>query len=136
MKTMNYPQTTDYQIGFGNQILLKKDKVVPLEALKSLVNCFDIDVRDLSKVLDFLENLKNQKKFFRRNKSKFKLLTPKELEIFLLVADGLSTQQISEKLFIEKTTVSTHRKHIKSKLELQSSHDWFIYANAYKNTYL
>lgn len=133
---MSYPQIADYQIGLGNQILLRKDKVVPLETVKNLVNCFDIEMKDVSIIVEFIENLKSQKVFFKKNKKKFDLLTPKEVEIFLLVSEGLSTKDIAEKIFIEASTVSTHRKHIKQKLEIDSQHDWFMYAIIYKNTYM
>lgn len=40
------------------------------------------------------------------------ILSPREFEIFKLIIENNSSQEISEKLFISKETVSTHRKSI------------------------
>ncbi len=47
-------------------------------------------------------------------------LTPRELEIALLVAEGLSTQAMSERLFRSVNTIDTHRKNIFSKLNVHN----------------
>lgn len=47
-------------------------------------------------------------------------LTPRELEIALLVAEGLSTQAMSERLFRSVNTIDTHRKNIFSKLDVHN----------------
>ena len=39
-------------------------------------------------------------------------LSPRELEILRMVVSNMSSQQIADKLFISKDTVSTHRKNI------------------------
>lgn len=46
-------------------------------------------------------------------------LSKRELEVFELIARGVSTRDIAEKLFISKRTVNSHRDHIKSKLKIQ-----------------
>jgi len=47
-------------------------------------------------------------------------LTPRELEVLELLADGRSPQEISACLFISAKTVSTHIEHIFSKLGVSS----------------
>ena len=49
----------------------------------------------------------------------FDELTPREQEIFRLIADGLSNVEIGERLFITETTVKTHITHILGKLGLR-----------------
>lgn len=48
-------------------------------------------------------------------------LTKRELEILKLICDGLSSKDISEKLFISINTVETHRKRILLKLNVKNS---------------
>jgi ATP/maltotriose-dependent transcriptional regulator MalT len=43
-------------------------------------------------------------------------LTPRELEILGLIAEGLSTQEIAEKLFVSPNTVKTHASRLFDKL--------------------
>lgn len=47
-------------------------------------------------------------------------LTPREKEIFLLVAKGLSNAEVAQSAFVEETTVKTHIASILSKLALRS----------------
>lgn len=55
-------------------------------------------------------------------------LTPREAEVLKLIADGLTNQQIAQKLFISTTTVQTHRARILEKLNLHSQVELIKYA--------
>lgn len=46
-------------------------------------------------------------------------LSPRELEVLQLVAQGLSNNEISERLFIALATVKGHNRVIFSKLQVQ-----------------
>jgi DNA-binding NarL/FixJ family response regulator len=48
------------------------------------------------------------------------LLTRREKEVLELIADGLTTQEIADKLFVSPATVETHRKNLLSKLEAKN----------------
>ena len=48
-------------------------------------------------------------------------LGDRELEIIKLLAEGLTSQQIAEKLFIAESTVKTHRRNILRKTELHNT---------------
>jgi two-component system, NarL family, nitrate/nitrite response regulator NarL len=47
-------------------------------------------------------------------------LTPREREVLGLLAEGLSSKQIGERLGMGVRTVETHRTHLRRKLELDS----------------
>ena len=47
-------------------------------------------------------------------------LSPRELEVLALVAEGLKNQEIAAQLFISKATVKTHLIHIFSKLGVEN----------------
>ena len=55
-------------------------------------------------------------------------LTPREQQVMRLLAEGLSTKQIAEKLFISPKTVENHRANIMSKLDLHSAMELVRYA--------
>jgi len=49
------------------------------------------------------------------------MLSPRELEITQLIADGFTDNEIGVKLSISGKTVSTHRKNILRKLNLRNT---------------
>ncbi len=48
-------------------------------------------------------------------------LTPREQEVMVMIAEGYSTNEISERLFISPKTVENHRSNIMRKLDLHST---------------
>ncbi|MBN7814865.1 response regulator [Algoriphagus pacificus] len=50
-------------------------------------------------------------------------LTPSEKKILRLIAEGCSTKEIAEKLFIAERTVDKHRSNMISKLKLEKKHN-------------
>lgn len=48
------------------------------------------------------------------------VLTRREKEVLELIADGLTTQEIADKLFVSAATVETHRKNLLLKLEAKN----------------
>lgn len=55
-------------------------------------------------------------------------LTPREVEVVVLLAKGMINKEIADRLFISPTTVITHRKNIKEKLHARSLVDIIVYA--------
>jgi len=47
-------------------------------------------------------------------------LSEREREVLALIAEGLTTVQIADKLFLSRHTVQTHRDHLMTKLNLHS----------------
>lgn len=46
-------------------------------------------------------------------------ITPREYEVLQLIAQGLSNQEIAERLFLSLNTVKTHTSNVFSKLDVQ-----------------
>ncbi len=55
-------------------------------------------------------------------------LSEREIEIITLISDGFTNGQISERLFLSKHTVSTHRKNIMAKLGVKNTAGIVMYA--------
>ncbi|HEY5823189.1 MAG TPA: response regulator transcription factor [Cyclobacteriaceae bacterium] len=53
--------------------------------------------------------------------SKVPLVTRREKEVLLLIAEGLTNNEIAEKLFISSTTVDTHRKNLLAKFDVKNT---------------
>jgi DNA-binding NarL/FixJ family response regulator len=62
---------------------------------------------------------------FRKN---FNALTKREREIVSLVVEGLTNQEIADKLFVNIRTVETHKTNILQKLQLKNSVDLVKFA--------
>ncbi len=58
----------------------------------------------------------------------YETLTPREQEIMVLVAEGLSSNDIAERLFISSKTVENHRASIMHKLNLHNTIELIRYA--------
>jgi DNA-binding NarL/FixJ family response regulator len=56
------------------------------------------------------------------------LLSPRELEVVKLIAEGHTSEEISEMLFISKKTVENHRANILEKLQLRNRVELTRYA--------
>ena len=78
-----------------------------------------------------VDRLQKENEFLRTNYTKFSKLTDRERDILKLTALGKSSVEIAQELFISNTTVDTHRKNLKKKLNAQSSYDLHQYAQAF-----
>lgn len=56
------------------------------------------------------------------------ILSERELEVLKLIAEGKSSNEIAEELFVSVKTVGTHRQHIYEKLNFNSTVDLVKYA--------
>jgi DNA-binding NarL/FixJ family response regulator len=75
--------------------------------------------------------MKSEEEEARSADAGYASLTPREKEVMCLLAEGLSTTEIAEKLFISRKTVENHRSNILSKLELHSTVELVRYAARY-----
>ena len=75
--------------------------------------------------------MKSEREQARSADGGYASLTRREREIMCLLADGLTTKEIAEKLFISRKTVENHRSNILSKLDLHSTVELVRYAARY-----
>lgn len=95
-----------------------------LVLLSSPVSGMDALVGRVRKALD-------EDSYIRRNYRRFSTLTKREKQIITLLANGKSTNEISEQCFISSHTVSTHRKNIIKKIECKSFAELLRFAMAF-----
>ena len=72
--------------------------------------------------------MKSPEKEARITDAAYSALTSREQEVMRLLAEGLSSKQIAEKLFISPKTVDNHRANILNKLGLHSTMELVRYA--------
>jgi DNA-binding NarL/FixJ family response regulator len=76
-----------------------------------------------------VENLmKSPLKAAKITDANYATLTPREQEVMRLLAEGLSSKAVAEKLFISPKTVENHRANIMNKLGLHSTIELVRYA--------
>lgn len=61
-------------------------------------------------------------------------LTNKEIKVLTLLAEGLTTSEIADKMYIGQRTVETHRANIMEKLNLKSYPQLMKYSITFANT--
>lgn len=98
------------------------------------------DIREVNTALDvvydggsyfsseLLQNLVNSLKSSSRSKESHSELSEREMEILILICQGMSNQEIGEQLFISKRTVDKHRANILEKSESKNTAQLVVYA--------
>jgi DNA-binding NarL/FixJ family response regulator len=85
----------------------------------------------------FAESISNVilKSYIKKTKSdspddedKENLLSKREIEVLKLFAEGMTNQEIADKLFISIRTVESHKNHIMARLELKTTVDLVKFA--------
>ncbi|XOV92254.1 MAG: LuxR C-terminal-related transcriptional regulator [Bacteroidota bacterium] len=91
----------------------------------------DFKIRFLDRYQNKFMKLIALDEFVHKNMDKFQDLTSREIEILTKVAQGESSQEIADSLFISKLTVDTHRKNIMNKLGINRFVDLIRFAEAF-----
>jgi len=99
------------QLGASGFILKSSDTEEILEAIRQILigkQYFSLQVTEL------LKGKSSQQ-------GNLPVLTRRELEVLRLIADGLTNQEIAEKLFISSWTVDSHRKNLLVKFNAKNT---------------
>ena len=113
-----------YKLGVDGYLLKNSGKEELIEAIKTVYNggtSFNDDISGI--VLE--EKNYTRPDHFEDDKLNF---TKREIEIVRLLANGLSTQEVADKLFLSFYTIETHRKNLLNKLNLRNTAELVKYA--------
>jgi DNA-binding NarL/FixJ family response regulator len=88
----------------------------PAEIIEAIDTVFKGDTYYSSFIKDVM-NTKSDSK----NHSSLPLLTGRETQILILVAEGLTNQEIADKLFISQQTAISHRKNLLIKFNARNT---------------
>lgn len=89
-----------------------------IETVSNGENCFSQEL-----LYNIVRNLSHKKTDFSDPN-----LSEREIEILQLICEGLSNQEIADKLFISKRTVDTHRSNILEKTEAKNTASLVMYS--------
>jgi len=104
-----------FRSGAKGYLLKNSDKQTIVKAVETVMQ--DEEYMD-----DAIKNILLQESITGHRRSLFEVpLTKREKEILKLIADGLSNQEIADKLFISLRTVETHRLNLNQKLDVKNT---------------
>ena len=116
-----------FQAGATGYVIKESAAAKLLQGIGSVLKGdYFMDAAVSQKVVKKLAEIKEKK--VKVTNTAYDALTPREQEIMILVAEGLSTNQIGERLFISPKTVENHRSRIMQKLNLHSTIELARYA--------
>ncbi|UCF07020.1 MAG: response regulator transcription factor [bacterium] len=116
------------------------------EALKAGANGYLLKERTADELLDAIDTVINNETYLSpnfpqkllqsynkmvrsgRKQDEFSRLTKREREILQLIAEGYTSKEIAEDLFISRKTVENHRANIMNKLEIHDTAGLVRYA--------
>lgn len=78
---------------------------------------------------DLSEELMNPSTSSEQPLDRYETLTDREREVLQLTAEGLTSREIGETLYISHRTVEKHRENIQSKLDLRNAVEMAAYAH-------
>ena len=102
----------------------------PLRGTDNLIS-YSLQLHQLDELSKKVGKVLREYKFIHRYFLHYQSLTPREIEVLILIASGDTNKRVSEKLFISKATVKQHRKHIKKKTECKTITELVKFAQAF-----
>lgn len=114
-----------------------KGFVLKDSALPEIIDCIKAVRRGQNYIspplATYLINRRNRADALTEEKTGLKSLTPSERNILKMIADGLTSREIADLLFISIRTVDRHRANISQKLNLHGTNALVKFAIAHKS---
>ena len=106
--------------GASGYILKNSDRDELLRSIRSVYNGDQAFSRSISRLMTdrYVKNVRNPD---TTPQDKVHQLTRRELEVIRLIAEGYTSHEISEMLYISPRTVDTHRSNVMNKLEIKNT---------------
>lgn len=108
------------------KILLRDDEGLPL-----LIINMAYKVDPMQHITKKVDRILKENDFLRKNLHRFSQLTKRECEVLKHLALGSSSAETANELFITESTVETHRKNIRRKLNTSAYFELCEYARAF-----
>jgi two-component system nitrate/nitrite response regulator NarL len=113
-----------YKLGVDGYLLKNTGKEELMEAIRTVYNggtCFSDEISN---------TVLNEKQYNRPDHFEDANVTfsKRETDIVRLLGDGLSTQEVADKLFLSYYTIETHRKNLLNKFNLHNTAELVKYA--------
>jgi DNA-binding NarL/FixJ family response regulator len=108
------------------KILMRDEEGLPLLTITTAV-----PVDPMQHITAKVSRLLEENTFLRKHYPEFSRLGKRECDVLKQIALGKTAAEIADELFIAPTTVETHRKNIKNKLNTNSSYKLSLYARAF-----
>ena len=103
------------------------DRSEILEAIYTLRNGYEFHAKTITNII-LKSYISDEKIDVREKEKRQKQLSPREMEVFKLFAEGYSNRAIADKLFISVRTVETHKNNIMKKVNLKTTVDMVKFA--------
>ena len=106
------------------------DDSSPLETIRDAVRSLGKGVATIDEALlgSLLRHVVERRRAEARERRALDVLTPREDEVFRLLARGLDNNDVAEELFISLQTVRTHTRRVMEKLDLHSRSELVAFA--------
>ncbi len=110
------------------------------EVIDSICVHYDLSHLSISSMplISVIDYQNNEVKYFKHINQEVKkvevtlpILTKRELEVLKLIAQGLNTPEISEKLFISYHTVQNHKRNLRKKTNCKTSSELIAFTMKY-----
>lgn len=121
----------DEALNLGARGYVLKDSA-GAEIVRAVEAAFRGEVHVSPQLLDALSTLRARKGTMNERKPGLAELTPSERRVLALVADGKSSREIAEALFVSVRTVENHRAAAAVKLDLHGAHALARFAVAHR----
>ena len=104
-----------FRLGAKGYLLKNSDKETIIQAVHAVMDGENF-------IDETIKNILLQESITGQRRSIFEVpLTKREKEILKMIAEGLSSQEIAEKLFLSLRTIDTHRFNINQKLDVKNT---------------